>query len=59
MRCLERGEDPLTPGYQIEGVESLGIALFERVTGDDFTAVIGLPLTKTVSLLGRFGVGVL
>lgn len=36
-------------------VESLGIALFERVTGDDFTAVIGLPLTKTVSLLARFG----
>ena len=25
MRCLERGEDPLTPGHQIEGVERLGI----------------------------------
>lgn len=40
-------------------VESLGIALFERVTGDDFTAVIGLPLTKVVGLLEGFGVRVL
>lgn len=40
-------------------VESLGIALFERVTGDDFTAVIGVPLTRVVALLGRFGVRVL
>ena len=40
-------------------VESLGIALFERVRGDDFTAVIGLPLTQVVGLLERFGVRVL
>lgn len=40
-------------------VESLGIALFERISGDDFTAVIGLPLTKVVSLLAGFGVRVL
>ena len=40
-------------------VESLGIALFERVRGDDFTAVIGLPLTKVVALLEGFGVRVL
>lgn len=40
-------------------VESLGIALFERVRGDDFTAVIGLPLTKVVWLLAGFGVRVL
>ena len=40
-------------------VESLGIALFERVRGDDFTAVIGLPLTRLVELLERFGVRVL
>ncbi len=37
-------------------VESLGVALFERITGDDFTAVVGLPLTKLVTLLARFGV---
>jgi septum formation protein len=40
-------------------VESLGVALFERITGDDYTAVIGLPLTRLTELLGRFGVSVL
>ena len=32
--------------YKIEG---LGIAIVERATGDDFTAVIGLPLTRVVT----------
>lgn len=40
-------------------VESLGIALFESLRGEDFTAIIGLPLTQIVRLLGRFGVEVL
>ena len=40
-------------------VESLGVALFERISGDDFTAVIGLPLTRTVALLARLGHDVL
>lgn len=40
-------------------VESLGIALFERMIGDDFTAIIGLPLTRLTTLLERFGVRVL
>jgi len=39
-------------------VESLGIALFERVCGDDFTAVVGMPLTRLVALLGHFGVAI-
>ncbi len=39
-------------------VESLGIALFERVQGEDFTAVVGLPLTRLVALLQGFGVEV-
>lgn len=39
-------------------VESLGIALFERLTGDDFTAVVGLPLTRLVALLAEFDVAV-
>jgi septum formation protein len=39
-------------------VESLGIALFERLAGDDFTAVVGLPLTRLVALLAEFGVAV-
>jgi septum formation protein len=42
--------------YKAEG---LGIALFERLTGDDFTAVVGLPLTRVVALLARFGTQVL
>jgi septum formation protein len=37
-------------------VESLGIALFERVRGDDYTAVIGLPLTAVVRLLLQAGI---
>jgi septum formation protein len=37
-------------------VESLGVALFERMSGDDFTAIIGLPLTRLVALLECFGV---
>jgi septum formation protein len=40
-------------------IEALGIALFERVAGDDFTAVIGLPLTAVVTLLARLDVHVL
>lgn len=40
-------------------VESLGIALFERMEGEDFSGIIGLPLTKLVALLGQFGVNVL
>ena len=40
-------------------IEAGGIALFDRVSGDDFTAVIGLPLTAVVTLLARFGVSAL
>jgi septum formation protein len=37
-------------------VESLGIALFERLAGDDWTAIVGLPLTVVVRLLHESGV---
>lgn len=40
-------------------IESLGIALFERACGADFTAIIGLPLTCVVTLLARHGLDVL
>jgi septum formation protein len=49
-----RADDPVDCAGSYR-VESLGVALFERITGDDFTAVIGLPLTKTITLLERFG----
>jgi len=39
--------------YKIEGP---GIALFDSIHGRDFTAIIGLPLTRTVALLAKFGV---
>ncbi len=40
-------------------IEALGIALFERIEGADFTAIIGLPLTAVVTLLARQGLDVL
>ncbi|MDY0005122.1 MAG: nucleoside triphosphate pyrophosphatase [Polyangia bacterium] len=47
-------ESPLdcAGSYKIEG---LGIALFEWIRGDDFTGVVGLPLTRLVALLGELG----
>jgi septum formation protein len=39
--------------YKVEGQ---GIALFESMRGDDYSGIIGLPLTKLVTLLGRFGI---
>lgn len=36
--------------------EGLGIALFERLEGDDPTALIGLPLIRLVTLLDTWGV---
>ncbi|MCA9530406.1 MAG: septum formation protein Maf [Myxococcales bacterium] len=41
--------------YKIEG---LGVALFERMQGDDCTAIEGLPLVQVVALLGEAGVAV-
>ena len=36
--------------------EGYGITLFQRLEGDDPTALIGLPLIRLVELLGRHGV---
>jgi septum formation protein len=50
-----RRDDPLccAGSFKIEG---LGIALMERLEGDDFTALIGLPLISLVSILRQMGV---
>lgn len=50
-----RLDDPLgcVGSFKIEG---LGIALMERLEGDDFTALIGLPLIELVSMLRNLGV---
>lgn len=39
--------------------EGLGIALFERLEGDDPAALVGLPLIRLVDLLAEAGVAVL
>ena len=36
--------------------DGLGITLVERFVGDDFTALIGLPLIKLTRMLERVGV---
>ena len=38
--------------------EGLGIALFERLEGDDPNALIGLPLIRLISMLAREGIQV-
>ena len=40
-------------------VEGLGIALIEKMAGEDYNALIGLPLIKLVSMLDISGVKVL
>ena len=40
-------------------VEGLGIALMEKMEGDDYNTLIGLPLIKLVTLLKQNGVEVL
>lgn len=53
-----RREEPYDSAgsYRIEG---LGAALFESMSTEDPTGIIGLPLTRVTDLLARFGVSVL
>lgn len=39
-------------------IESAGIALFERIETEDFTAIIGLPLIAAVRMLRDFGIDI-
>ncbi|MBQ0725074.1 MAG: septum formation protein Maf, partial [Cycloclasticus sp.] len=39
--------------------EGLGIALFEKIEGDDPNALVGLPLIKLIKLLNQMGFSVL
>ena len=40
-------------------IEGLGIALMEKMAGDDYTSLIGLPLILLVNMLSHFDVEVL
>ena len=40
-------------------IEGLGIALMEKMEGDDYNSLIGLPLIKLVTMLDQFGVHIL
>ncbi|NCO53134.1 MAG: septum formation protein Maf [Deltaproteobacteria bacterium] len=40
-------------------IEGLGIALMEKMAGDDYNSLIGLPLIKLVTMLNQYGVDVL
>jgi septum formation protein len=53
-----RREEPFdcAGSFRIEG---LGIALMEKMAGEDYTGLIGLPLVKLSEILCRFGVNVL
>ena len=62
MRTLSRAEaiayvdedEPLNCAGSYK-VESGGIRLFSNLTGDDYTAIVGLPLTRVWSLLEEAG----
>ncbi len=52
IRRYVASEEPLDCAGSFK-VEALGIALFERVTSDDPTALVGLPMIALVSILHR------
>ena len=56
-RYLER-EQPFDCAGSFK-VEGLGIALFERLEGDDPNALIGLPLIRLITLLQNAGIAVI
>ncbi len=54
---IER-DDPLACAGSYK-VEALGAALFDKMEGDDWTAIVGLPLSVVVTMLAAAGVDVL
>jgi septum formation protein len=58
IRSYLSRENPLdcAGAFKIEG---LGISLMEKMEGEDYTSLIGLPLIKLTQFLGRFGVEIL
>jgi septum formation protein len=58
IEAYVRRENPVDCAGSFK-IEALGIALMEKMEGDDYTSLIGLPLTRLVRLLEKFGVQVL
>lgn len=58
IECYLRADEPFDCAGSFK-VESLGIALFQSLCGDDPTALEGLPLIALTSLLQQAGVDVL
>lgn len=58
IEAYVRREQPLNCAGSFKS-EGLGIALFERMQGDDPTALIGLPLIRLIDMLTAEGVSVL
>ncbi len=58
IRNYVRRENPVDCAGAFK-VEGLGIALMEKMEGDDFHALIGLPLIKLRDILERFDVELL
>ncbi|HKL49376.1 MAG TPA: nucleoside triphosphate pyrophosphatase [Desulfuromonadales bacterium] len=58
IRSYVRRENPVdcAGAFKIEG---LGIALMEKMEGDDFHSLVGLPLIKLCDILEKFGVELL
>ncbi len=58
IRNYVRRENPIDCAGSFK-VEGLGIALMERMEGEDYTSLIGLPLIKLTGILEQFGVEIL
>ncbi len=55
IRSYVRRENPVDCAGAFK-VEGLGIALMEKMEGEDFHALVGLPLIKLCDMLQKFGV---
>lgn len=61
IKSIERYLD-IEPAYDCAGsfkIEGLGIALFEKLQGDDPNSIVGLPLIQLIDFLANEGVDVL
>jgi septum formation protein len=58
IRRYVRRDNPLDCAGSFK-VEGLGIALMEKMAGDDYTTLIGLPLIRLTEMLKHFDVDVL